>query len=389
MSDGVKRASIALSTPHLAGNEWAYVRECLDSGWVSSAGAYVDRFEKSVAEYLGAATAVATASGTAALHVSLLVSGVQPDDEVLVPSLTFIAPVNAVRYCGAHPVFMDCEPTTLCLDTAKVLRFFRDECEQRSDGLFNCRSGRRVKTVIPVHLFGHPVNMPSLAAGCRTSGVDIIEDATESLGSECEGRPTATHGTLGCLSFNGNKIITTGGGGMVITNDAALGQRVRHLTTQARTSTLEYEHDMVGYNYRLTNIQAALGVAQMEQLERFVEIKRRTAARYRELLAPIGGLEFVSERPGMKSNYWLNTIRVAAPHKEPLMRHMIARGIQVRPLFKPVHSLAIYAGFQSYAIEHATAAYATCLNLPSSVSLTGEEIGYVAGSIEEYFRTAA
>ena len=388
MSDAVRDAVIPLSSPLLAGNEWVYVKDCLDTGWVSSAGSYVDRFEGRMAEYLGVSSAVATVNGTAALHVSLLVTGVGPGDEVIVPSLTFIAPVNVVRYCGAYPVFMDCERSTLCLDVGKVLQFFEQECEQRSKALFNRRSGRRIKAIIPVHVFGHPADMAALDSACAGSGVKILEDAAESLGSEFRGRKTGTMGRLGCLSFNGNKIITTGGGGMVVTDDDELAQRARHLTTQGRRDDLECDHDTVGYNYRLTNIQAALGVAQMEQLETFIETKRRNAMLYRELLAPLEHVEFLWEQPGVRSNFWFYTIRQDRRHKDPLMRHLISRQIQVRPVFKPIHDLPIYRGFQAFQMEQATAAYDSCLSLPCSVHLREEQIGLVVDSIVEYFRSA-
>src|SRR5208337_2878807 len=237
---------------------------CLDTGWVSSVGEYVNRFEKMLADYVGSKYAIATVNGTSALHISLLLCGVEPEDEVIVPALTFIAPVNTVRYCGAHPVFMDCDRLTLCMDFEKMNNFLSYECEQRNNGhTYNKKTGRRIRAVIPVHVFGHPADMDQISAICETNNIEIIEDATESLGSKYKGKQTGTFGKMGCFSFNGNKIITTGGGGMVITNDRAIAERARHTTTQARSDSFEYDHDNIGYNYRLTNLQSAMGVAQM------------------------------------------------------------------------------------------------------------------------------
>lgn len=371
---------IALSEPEISGNEWKYVKECLDTGWVSSAGAYVTRFEKSVVAYTGALEAVSTVNGTSALHVSMLALGVSPGDEVVVPAVTFVAPANAARYCGAWPVFMDCDPETLCMDTEKLADFLKKECFRGKDGYsYNRATKRRVKAVVPVHVFGHPVKMDELAEACLGKNIDIIEDATESLGSEFMGKKTGTFGAAGCFSFNGNKIITTGGGGMVVTGDRAVAARIRHLTTQAKTGDFEYEHDEVGYNYRLTNIQAALGVAQMERLEEFVSAKRRNAETYRRLLKARAGLLW--ERPWAGSNFWHCTLRVEEKRRGPLIRRLTERGIQVRPLWKPMHLLPMYGGCQAYRIENAEAAYRSCLNIPSGVALKDAGIERVAGEI--------
>lgn len=386
MSDTAVKNIIALSEPEISGNEWKYIKECLDTGWVSSAGSYVSRFEEMVADYTGAKHAVAAVNGTSALHISLLTCDVKPDDEVIVPTLTFIAPVNTVRYCNAVPVFMDCEPETLCIDVQKTSDFISRKCEQRRDGYaYNKETGRRVKAVIPVHIFGHPVDMDPLLEVCKKNNIDIIEDATESLGSEYKGARTGSFGRIGCFSFNGNKIITTGGGGMIVTSDDDIAKRARHLTTQAKKDPFEYDHDEIGYNYRLTNIQAAMGVAQMERIDEFVETKRRNAVLYRELLSDINDIRFLWEMPWARSNFWFYTIKAPKGHRMHLMKHLLSRDIQVRPVWKLIHTLPMYKEYQAYEIQNAIQIYETSLNLPCSVGLKREQIEFVSENIHYYF----
>lgn len=386
MSDTAVKNIIALSEPEISGNEWKYIKECLDTGWVSSAGSYVSRFEEMVADYAGAKHAVAAVNGTSALHISLLTCNIKPDDEVIVPTLTFIAPVNTVRYCNAVPVFMDCEPETLCIDVQKTSDFISRKCEQRRDGYtYNKETGRRVKAVIPVHIFGHPVDMDPLLEVCKRNNIDIIEDATESLGSEYKGARTGSLGRIGCFSFNGNKIITTGGGGMIVTSDDGVAKRARHLTTQAKKDPFEYDHDEIGYNYRLTNIQAAMGVAQMERIDEFVETKRKNASIYRELLSDINDIRFLWEMPWAKSNFWFYTIKAPKGHRMPLMKHLLSKDIQVRPVWKLIHTLPMYKEHQAYEIQNAIQIYETSLNLPCSVGLKREQIEFVSENIHYYF----
>lgn len=376
---------IPLSVPVISGNEWQYIKECLDTGWVSSVGSYVSRFEEIVAKYVGTKYSVATVNGTSALHVSLISCGVHFDDEVIVPTLTFIAPINVVRYCGANPVFMDCDKENLCLDVQKLTDFLSNECEQRSEGYtYNKKTNRRIKAVIPVHVFGHPSDMGEMIEICGKNNIDIIEDATESLGSEYKGKKTGSFGSVGCFSFNGNKIITTGGGGMVVTNDKDLAYRMRHISTQAKKDPFEYDHDEIGYNYRLTNIQAAMGVAQMEKLEEFISIKRKNATLYKDLLLDNDKVEVLWEKTCVKSNFWFYTIRVPKKHKKPLMDFLLSKGIQVRPIWKLIHTLSMYKDCQTYKIENAFNFYDSCINLPCSVGLKQEEIEYVAENIIRY-----
>lgn len=380
------RKVIPLSEPEFSGNEWKYVKDCLDNGWVSSAGSYVNRFEEIVKDYVGCRFAVATTNGTSSLHLSLLACGIQPDDEVIVPTLTFIATVNVIKYCCANPIFMDCDPKTLCMDVQKVADFISNECKKGGDGLlYNKMSGKKIKAIIPVHVFGHPVDMDILIKISKEYGITIIEDATESLGSEYKGQKSGSFGEIGCLSFNGNKIITTGGGGMILTNNKGVADKIRHLSTQAKKDPFEYDHDEIGYNYRLTNIQAALGIAQMERLDEFITIKRKNAHLYKELLLDVEGLEFLKEKPWARSNYWFYTIRIPKKHKKSLMEFLLSRKIQVRPIWKLIHTLPMYNGAQSFSIEKAVEAYESCVNLPCSVNLKEDVIKFVVENIKDYF----
>lgn len=364
------------AVPCFGGNEWQYLKECLDTNWVSSAGPFVDRFEREVAAYVGVPHGVAVVNGTAALHVALLLAGVERDDEVLVPALTFVATANAVRYCGAWPVFMDSDLRTWTIDCAKVEDFVRRECEARAGRLVNRATGRRVRAVLPVHLYGHPVDLEPLLDLATRVPVVLVEDAAEALGAAYKGRRVGAHGLLGCLSFNGNKIITGGGGGMVLTHDEALAQRARHLTTQARQAGAEFIHDAVGFNYRLTNLQAALAVAQLEQIDRFVAAKRETAAAYGAALPALGGVEPLGEAPWASSSFWMYSV-LLDPAIYGGVAGLIAtaarEGIQLRPLWYPLHRQPAFAGSQAYRIEVADRLHAQGVSLPCSVGITAEE----------------
>ncbi len=369
------------AVPFLGGNEWRYLKECLDSNWVSSVGPFVDRFEREVAAYVGAAHAIATVNGTAALHLALRLAGVGPGDEVLVPALTFVATANAVRYCGAVPVFMDSEPGSWCMDPRKVDEFLATRCEVRSDRVVNRSSGRRVSALLPVHLYGHPADLDALVALTARFPLVLVEDAAEALGAEYKGRRVGVHGLLACLSFNGNKIITSGGGGMVLTDDAELARRARSLSTQGRAAGTEFVHDEVGYNYRLTNIQAALGLAQLEQIGRFVEAKRATARFYAEALGRLEGAEPFREQPWARSIYWMSSV-LLDPVRWGDVRRLIAAaaaaGIQLRPLWYPLHRQPVFAGGEAFRVDVADALWARGVSLPCSVGITPEERERVA-----------
>ena len=375
------------AVPYLGGNEWKYLKECLDTNWVSSVGPFVERFEREVAQHVGVPHAVATVNGTAALHVALLAAGVGPGDEVLVPSFTFIATAHAVAHCGAQPVFLDCEPVSWGLDAGKVADFLARECVVKDGRVVNRTSGRTVRALLPVHLYGHPCDLDPLLELAADYPLVIVEDATEVLGARYKGRPVGAHGLVGCLSFNGNKIITTGGGGMVLTRDERLAARVRRLTTQGRADTVEFVHEEVGFNYRLTNIQAALGVAQLEQLDAFVESKRETARAYTDALGRLGGVTPLDEPPWAFSTFWMYSVLLdaAAWSDVPtLIARAGAAGIQLRPLWRPLHRQPAFAGHQAYRIEVTDRLYARGVSLPCSVGITPEQrarvVAFLAGA---------
>jgi perosamine synthetase len=372
------------AVPHLAGNEWKYLKECLDTNWVSSVGPFVDRFEREVAAYVGVPHAVATVNGTAALHVALVAAGVQPGDEVLVPALTFIATANAVSYCGAQPVFLDSEETSWGLDAGKMADFLARECAVTAGQVVNRATGRVVRAALPVHLYGHPCDLDAVLEVARRYPLAVIEDAAEALGARYRERSVGCEGLLSCLSFNGNKIITTGGGGMVLTHDAQVAARVRRLASQARSDAIEYVHEETGFNYRLTNIQAALGVAQLEQLDGFVESKRATAAHYRDLLAGVPGVTVFTEAPWARSTYWMTSVLLdgrRGPDVRGLLRGLNAAGIGARPLWRPLNSQPVFKTAQSYQVEVAARLYERGLSLPCSVGITPAEREAVAAHL--------
>ena len=368
---------IPLSVPHLAGREWEYVKQCLDSNWVSSAGPFVERFESALADYVGTEHAVAIVNGTAALHIALLVSGVEPDDEVLIPALSFIAPANAIRYANAWPVFMDVEPDYWQLDAQKLTEFLHNECLWRDGELRNKTTGRSVRAILPVHILGHPCDMDPIIEVARKFDLKIVEDATESLGAKYKETKVGNLTDIACFSFNGNKVITTGGGGMIVTNDDRLADKARYLTTQAKDDPVEYVHNEIGYNYRLTNIQAALGCAQMENLDGFVARKRSIAAKYEQAFQRVAGLTLPKEATWAHSSFWLYTVRVLPDHygidSRQLMSTLRVCGIQARPLWQPLHLSNAHKRSQQYRIEVAETINREALSLPSSVGLTDEE----------------
>ncbi|MEA2260507.1 MAG: perosamine synthetase [Acidobacteriaceae bacterium] len=376
---------IPLIVPEIRGNEWKYIKECLDTNWVSSVGSYVDRFEKMTAEYVGAKYAVATVNGTAALHIALLLAGVEADDEVLVSALTFIAPANAIRYTGAWPVFMDAEPSHLQIDPAGVADFLENDCRWDGQVLRNRRSGRRVKAILPVHILGHPVNLDPILEIAAKYSLPVIEDATEGLGARYRGKSLGSFGQAGCFSFNGNKIITTGGGGMLVTDSAEWAARARYLTTQAKDDPIEYVHGTVGYNYRMTNLLAALGCAQMEQLDTFVATKRQIARRYRESLAVLAGIRVPEEAEWAFSTYWMFTVLVdekdSGIGSRELLRELSTRKIQARPLWQPMHRSPAHGASHSPPCANADVLHRQAISLPCSVGLTASAQDYVIETI--------
>ena len=330
---------LALHEPEFAGHEWDYVKECLDTGWVSSVGSFVDRFERDLSSCTGAAHAVATTNGTAALHICLLLAGVKPGDEVIMPTLTFIATANAASYAGAVPHFVDCEPAALGVDADKLDAHLRDTAGVVDGVCVNRHTGAAIRALVVMHVFGHPADLDALAEVARRWHLVLVEDAAESLGSCYRGRHTGNVGLVSALSFNGNKVVTTGGGGAVLTNDAALARRAKHLTTTARVPhRWNFLHDEVGYNYRLPNLNAALGCAQLERLPSMIERKRRLAARYDAAFAAVEGIDFLREPAGTSSNYWLNSIVLDARHadcRDDVLTALNGAGLHVAPGLDP------------------------------------------------------
>jgi perosamine synthetase len=378
---------IPLIVPEIRGNEWCYVKECLDTAWVSSAGSYVDRFEKMVAQQAGTKHAVATVNGTSALHIALLVAGVQPEDEVLVSTLTFIAPVNAIRYVGAWPVFIDSEPTYWQMNPDRVIQFLEQDCRWSVGRLYNRATGRRVTAVLPVHVLGHPVDLDPILAVARKFGLKVIEDATEGLGATYKERSLGCLGDIACFSFNGNKIITTGGGGMLVTNDEEWAQKAKYLTTQAKDDPIEYVHGEVGYNYRLPNLLAAVGCAQMEQLAAYVAAKRKIAARYTEQLQNVPGIVPMRNALWAASTFWMYTVLIEEDifHMDSrlLMRALGSQQIQCRPIWQPIHLSPAHTSNAPVALPIAEKLAQQGLSLPCSVGLTESDQDRVIAALVE------
>jgi len=368
-SDGFK----ALHEPRFGGNEWAYVKECIDTGWVSSAGRFVDRFEQELAAYTGAAHAIAVVNGTAALHVGLQLAGVRAGDEVLVPALTFAATATAVAYCGATPHFVDSAQSTLGMDAAAVRSYLETIADSSSGACVNRRTGCPIRAVVPMHTFGHPVALDELLAVAADFELVVVEDAAESLGSLYRDRHTGTFGRLGTLSFNGNKTITTGGGGAILTNDPDLAKRAKHLTTTAKVPhRWEYFHDQIGYNYRLPNLNAALGCAQLEQLPGFIESKRRLYDRYARAFAGFVVAAVFAEPEHARSNYWLQTLLLdekASAEREAVLARANDAGYMMRPAWTLLSRLPMYTTCPSAPLPVAESLANRIVNMPSSAGL--------------------
>jgi perosamine synthetase len=364
---------VALHEPRFRGNEWTYLKECLDSTFVSSVGKYVDRFEDDLAAFTGAKRAVVVVNGTAALHVSLLLAGVEAGDEVLLPALTFIATANAVAYCQATPHFVDSEERSLGMD-ARALRDYLSSTTEMSGGrCVNRSTGRVIRAMVPMHTFGHPVDIEALLAVAHDFHLQLIEDAAESLGSTVGGRHTGTFGLMGTLSFNGNKTITTGGGGAILTNDLELGARAKYLTTTAKLPhRWNFVHDEVGYNYRLPNLNAALGCAQLEQLPGFLDDKRRLFDHYRLAFSAVTGVRLVAEPEGCRSNYWLQTLLLdesLADQRDAVLTATNDAGLMTRPVWTLMHRLPMYSNAPKAPLPVAESLERRLINIPSSSGL--------------------
>jgi perosamine synthetase len=369
--DGGRAAvrQIPVYRPDLTGNELRYVTQCVESSWISSKGPFVGQFESRFAQRIGCEHATAVCNGTVALHLALLALGIGPGDEVIVPTLTYIAPVNAVAYTGATPVFVDSTADTWQIDPAEVAR----------------RITPRTKAVIAVHLYGHPCDMTELVSLCKASRMFLIEDCAEAIGAEHRGRHVGSFGDVATFSFFGNKTITTGEGGMVVTNDRTIFERARHFKGQGLADQREYWHDVIGYNYRMTNVCAAFGVAQLERLDELLERKRAIAARYRERLRGLP-VEFQAERPDARHGWWMVSILVRQPaDRDPLRRHLAELGIETRPLFFPVHTMPMYSKrYERHSVAENLAWRG--INLPSWPGLSDDDVDWICSAIRAWHR---
>ena len=392
---------INLHEPLLAGNERKYIKNCLDQGWVSSAGKYVDIFEKKISKYTGAKYAVACINGTTALQVSLRLVGVKKNDEVIVPSMTFIAPVNAISYNNAKPIFMDCDEY-YTIDVNKTVDFINNETHTIKQKKFgnnlsitvNNKTGNRITAIIVVHVFGNAANLDRLVDLCRRKNIALIEDAAESIGtfystSRYKKRHTGTLGTIGCLSFNGNKIITTGGGGMILTNNQKIAKKAKYLITQAKDDPIYSVHNEVGYNFRLTNILAALGLAQLESLSKYIKKKKVIHERYKAKINKIKYLSISNTPHYAVCNYWLNILEInknlSKKKLSKIIKYFFKNGIEVRPLWHPNHLQKKYKNCQTYKLDNINKIYLNRLCLPSSSQLTKKKQDFICKKLKFFF----
>ena len=360
---------VPLSVPVFIGNEKKYLNECIDTTFVSSVGKFVDRFEEDMARYTGAKRAVVCVSGTNALHMALMLAGVQRDDEVLTQALTFIATCNALSYIGAHPVFIDVDRDTMGLSPMAVREWLAKNSEQKNGECFNKNTGRRVKACVPMHTFGHPVHLDELVEVLKEYNIELVEDAAESIGSLYKGKHTGTFGKVGTLSFNGNKTITTGGGGMMLFNDEELGAYAKHITTQAKIPhRWEFKHDHIGYNYRMPNINAALGCAQLEHIERNVASKRETAKAYEEFFKDFPEIDFFVEPKDTRSNYWLNAVILKNKDEQlKFLEYTNNHGVMTRPIWELMNRLPMFENCEHDRLKNTIWFADRVVNIPSSV----------------------
>jgi perosamine synthetase len=372
---------IPLSVPNISGNEWKYVKECLDTGWISSVGSYVTQFEQMVADFAGSKFGVAAVNGTAALHIALLLSGVKQDDYVILPNLTFVASANSIKYLGADPILIDADPNLWQLDLDLLEEFLENETDEKDGSLIYIQDGRRIGAIMPVHILGNMCDMDRFMSIVKKYPLPVVEDATEALGSTYNGKSAGTFSPLACFSFNGNKIISTGGGGVIVTDDEALAKHAKHLTTTAKASADEYYHDEVGYNYRLVNVLAAIGVGQMEQLPGFIKRKKECVAFYKKELDGIADIRFQQELPEVKTNGWLFTIQT--DKQQQLLDHLNTNKILSRRFWMPMNKLPMYKNcVYIHKQDNADYIYNTCLSIPSSTSITDDELAIVVQEIK-------
>ena len=383
---------INLSVPNLSMDILDNLKECLESGWVSTGGRFIPEFETKVKNYMKTKFAAGVQSGTAGLHMSLQVLGVQRDEEVFVPTLTFIAAVNPTTYLGASPIFIDCDDS-LCMDPIKLEKFCSEECDFREGVLVNKKTNKKIRALVIVHVFGNMADMEKIMDIAKRYNLKVLEDATEALGTyytegRYKGKYAGTIGDIGVLSFNANKIITTGGGGMVVGDNEELVEKVRFLSSQAKKDTLYFIHDEIGYNYRMLNLQAALGTSQIDQLESFIETKIKNYKIYKEELKKIEGLEILPFVEGIRANHWFYSLKIDKEKygigRDELLQKLVDAGIQTRPIWGLIHQQKPYSTCQNYEIEKALYYYDRILNLPCSSNLTEKEVYQVIEKIREF-----
>ena len=383
---------INLSVPNLSMDILDNLKECLESGWVSTGGRFIPEFETKVKNYMKTKFAAGVQSGTAGLHMSLQVLGVQRDEEVFVPTLTFIAAVNPTTYLGASPIFIDCDDS-LCMDPIKLEKFCSEECDFKEGVLVNKKTNKKIRALVIVHVFGNMADMEKIMDIAKKYNLKVLEDATEALGTyytegRYKGKYAGTIGDIGVLSFNANKIITTGGGGMVVGDNEKLVEKVRFLSSQAKKDTLYFIHDEIGYNYRMLNLQAALGTSQIDQLESFIETKIKNYKIYKEELEKVEGLEILPFVEGIRANYWFYSLKIDKEKygigRDELLQKLVDAGIQTRPIWGLIHQQKPYSTCQSYEIEKALYYYDRILNLPCSSNLTEKEVYQVIEKIKEF-----
>ncbi|HBL32357.1 MAG TPA: LegC family aminotransferase [Porphyromonadaceae bacterium] len=365
--------TIPLHAPFFNGNEKKYLNECIDTTFVSSVGKFVDKFEEMIADYTGSKKAVVCVNGTNGLHMALMLVGVERDDEVLTQALTFIATCNAISYIGAHPVFIDVDRDTMGLSSVALEAWLKENAEIRNGSTYNKKTGRRIKACVPMHTFGHPVYLDELVEVCKRYHLEIVEDAAESIGSLYKGKHTGTFGKVGVISFNGNKTITTGGGGMLLFQDEELGKFAKHVTTQAKVPhRWEFVHDHIGYNYRMPNINAALGCAQLEQLDGFLKNKRETAEAYKKFFAGRSDIEFFTEPKDCQSNYWLNAVIMNDKQAQlDFLTYTNDHGMMTRPIWELMNRLPMFKDCQTDGLKNTEWFADRVVNIPSSVRLHG------------------
>ncbi|WP_182199784.1 LegC family aminotransferase [Paraliobacillus salinarum] len=381
---------IPLSVPNLKGKELEYVTHAVETEWVSTGGPYVNEFEEKTAKYVNARGAVSVQNGTSGLHIALQVCGVTRLDEVIVPTLTFIAAVNPVKYIGAEPIFMDCDDS-LCMDAEKLKDFCQMQCSFIDGQLINNKTRKHIKAIIVVHVFGNMAKMEQIMEVATSYNLKVIEDATEAIGTYYTNGPyvnkfAGTIGDVGVYSFNGNKIMTTGGGGMVVSDDAVLLKKTKHLTTQAKSDELYYMHDEIGYNYRMTNLQAALGLAQLEQLENFIKIKEKNYRLYKGAIEEIAGLSILEFDKNIRSNHWFYGLYINYDYpldRDEVIRYLSTKRVQVRPIWGLISEQIPYVDSQTYKIEKASDYVRHVVNIPCSSNLKEDDVEYVIDCLKK------